>query len=155
MRSFAALQAFQPALAPAQDVWRRQFAEAIATVSKTKFPRVMSLALQAEYVTSLLWYRRGRDLCEQRLGPKHPQTAASLNNLALLLKATNRLAEAEPLMKRALAIDKASYGPDHPEVAAGLPQSKRRPMSERLSTGCGSSPWHVGGGSDRVSVIHC
>ena len=43
--------------------------------------------------------------------------AIRLNNLAQLLQATNRLAEAEPLMRRALAIDEKSYGPDHPKVA--------------------------------------
>jgi tetratricopeptide (TPR) repeat protein len=37
-----------------------------------------------------------------------------------LLQATNRLAEAEPLMRRALAIDEKSYGPDHPNVAIRL-----------------------------------
>jgi tetratricopeptide (TPR) repeat protein len=37
-----------------------------------------------------------------------------------LLQATNRLAEAEPLMRRALAIDEASYGADHPNVAIVL-----------------------------------
>jgi hypothetical protein len=31
-----------------------------------------------------------------------------------------RLAEAEPLMKRALAIDEAAFGPDHPDVATRL-----------------------------------
>jgi hypothetical protein len=36
------------------------------------------------------------------------------------LKTTNRLAEAEPLMRRALKIDENSYGPDHPEVATDL-----------------------------------
>ena len=46
--------------------------------------------------------------------------AIRLNNLAQLLKATNRLAEAEPLMRRALAIDEQSYGPDHPDVATDL-----------------------------------
>ena len=46
--------------------------------------------------------------------------AIRLNNLALLLQATNRLAEAEPLMRRALAIDEKSYGPDHPDVAIDL-----------------------------------
>ena len=45
---------------------------------------------------------------------------SDLNNLAQLLKATNRLAEAEPLMRRALAIDEKSYGPDHPKVAIRL-----------------------------------
>ena len=34
--------------------------------------------------------------------------------------ATNRLEEAEPLMRRALAIDEQSYGPEHPKVATDL-----------------------------------
>ena len=46
-----------------------------------------------------------------------PTSPSDLNNLAQLLQATNRLGEAEPLMRRALAIDEASYGPDHPNVA--------------------------------------
>jgi tetratricopeptide (TPR) repeat protein len=46
--------------------------------------------------------------------------AIQLNNLATLLQAMNRLAEAEPLMRRALAIDEASYGNDHPNVAIRL-----------------------------------
>jgi tetratricopeptide (TPR) repeat protein len=36
------------------------------------------------------------------------------------LKDTNRLSEAEPLMKRALGIDEKSYGPEHPDVARDL-----------------------------------
>jgi len=49
-----------------------------------------------------------------------PTVAASLNNLAGLLQATNRLSEAEPLYRRALAILEKSYGPDHPVVATNL-----------------------------------
>jgi tetratricopeptide (TPR) repeat protein len=37
-----------------------------------------------------------------------------------LLQATNRLSEAEPLYRRALAIDEHSYGPDHSDVAREL-----------------------------------
>jgi tetratricopeptide (TPR) repeat protein len=37
-----------------------------------------------------------------------------------LLQATNRLNEAEPLYRRALAIDENNYGPDHPNVATDL-----------------------------------
>jgi tetratricopeptide (TPR) repeat protein len=44
----------------------------------------------------------------------------ALNELAKLLYATGRLAEAEPLMRRALAIDEQSYGAEHPEVATDL-----------------------------------
>jgi tetratricopeptide (TPR) repeat protein len=40
--------------------------------------------------------------------------------LAQLLKATNRLADAEPLMRRALKIDEQSYGENHPTVARDL-----------------------------------
>jgi tetratricopeptide (TPR) repeat protein len=37
-----------------------------------------------------------------------------------LLQATNRLAEAEPLMRRALDIDEKSFGHEHPNVAIRL-----------------------------------
>ena len=46
--------------------------------------------------------------------------ARDLNNLAQLLKATNQLAAAEPLLRRALAIDEKSFGLDHPNVAVDL-----------------------------------
>ena len=46
--------------------------------------------------------------------------AVASNDLAQLLQATNRLKEAEPLMRRALEISKASFGEQHPAVAIGL-----------------------------------
>ena len=50
-----------------------------------------------------------------------PEKAGSLyNNLAQLLHATNHLKESEQLMLRALAIDEASFGKDHPNVATSL-----------------------------------
>ena len=42
------------------------------------------------------------------------------NELAQLLQRTNRLGEAEPLMRRALEIDEAAFGKQHPTVAIGL-----------------------------------
>jgi tetratricopeptide (TPR) repeat protein len=77
-------------------------------------------ANQVAFAEALKWYQLGIEQCEQRLGPEHPSTATALNNLAQMLQATNRLAEAEPLMRRALTIDEASYCPDHPEVARDL-----------------------------------
>ena len=44
------------------------------------------------------------------------RVAIRLNNLANLLEDTNRLVEAEPLYRRALKINEASYGPDHPNT---------------------------------------
>ncbi|MFN9548392.1 MAG: tetratricopeptide repeat protein, partial [Cyanobacteriota bacterium] len=75
---------------------------------------------QATFAEALRWYQQGRAECEQRLGPKHPDTASALNNLALLLHTTNRLEEAEPLMQRVVEIFQISYGPNHPKVAIGL-----------------------------------
>jgi hypothetical protein len=48
--------------------------------------------------------RRALAIDEKSLGPEHPDVATDLNNLAQLLKHTTRLAEAEPLMRRALLI---------------------------------------------------
>ncbi len=41
---------------------------------------------------------------EQSYPPDHPNVAINLNNLAQVLKATNRLAEAEPLSRRTVEI---------------------------------------------------
>ncbi len=51
------------------------------------------------------------------MGPEHPYVATPLNNLASLLQAPGKYAEAEPLYRRALRIGEASLGPDHPIVA--------------------------------------
>ncbi len=44
----------------------------------------------------------------------------SLGNLGLLLWNQGRHAEAEPALRRALTIDEAAVGPDHPYVASDL-----------------------------------
>ncbi len=56
----------------------------------------------------------------EEIAPDSSEVAIRLNDLAQLLQATNRLAEAEPLMRRALKIDESALGPDHPEVATDL-----------------------------------
>ena len=48
--------------------------------------------------------KRALAIDEKSYGPEHPNVARDLNTLAGLLKATDRLGEAEPLMKRSLAI---------------------------------------------------
>jgi tetratricopeptide (TPR) repeat protein len=64
--------------------------------------------------------RRALKIDEQSYGENHPDVARNLNNLAMLLKDTKRLLEAEPLMRRALKIDEQSYGMNHPKVAICL-----------------------------------
>src|SRR5262249_61952477 len=57
---------------------------------------------------------------ERRYGGNCPQVAAACNRLAALLRETTRAPEAEPPLRRALAIDEQSYGPNHPAVARNL-----------------------------------
>ena len=60
--------------------------------------------------------QRALKIDEKSFGKDHPTVAIRLNNLASLLKATNRLKEAEPLMQRALQIFEKSLGPEHPNT---------------------------------------
>ena len=65
--------------------------------------------------------RRALAIDEQSYGTEHPNVAIGLNNLAALLKATNRLAEAEPLMRRHAEIFvKFTAATRHPHLQAGL-----------------------------------
>jgi tetratricopeptide (TPR) repeat protein len=54
---------------------------------------------------------------EKALGPEHPWTATSLNNLGSLLKAMGDLSGARPYYERALAIDEKVLGKEHPDTA--------------------------------------
>jgi tetratricopeptide repeat protein/NB-ARC domain-containing protein len=47
-------------------------------------------------------------------------TAQLMNQLGMLLNTKALHAEAEPLMRRALTLDEAAYGPEHPDVARDL-----------------------------------
>jgi hypothetical protein len=55
---------------------------------------------------------------EESLGAAHPDLANTLNNLAVVAERTGREKEAEPLYRRAAAIAKAAFPPDHPMVVA-------------------------------------
>lgn len=56
------------------------------------------------------------ELREQALGASHPEVAACLNNLAVLLKSKGMYGEAEELYMRCIAIKERSMGPTHPQV---------------------------------------
>ena len=55
-------------------------------------------------------------ICEQQLGPEHPHTANSLNNLAHLYQSQGNDEQAEPLYQRALVICEQQLGRDHPST---------------------------------------
>jgi tetratricopeptide (TPR) repeat protein len=72
------------------------------------------------YSAARLLLERALAVREKALGPEHPATATSLNNLALLLHAKGDLAGARPLLERALAIREKALGPEHPDTATSL-----------------------------------
>ncbi len=53
---------------------------------------------------------------EAALGKQHPAVAASLNNLAFLLKTMGRYADAQGMYQRCIAIKEQAMGPTHPQV---------------------------------------
>ncbi len=72
--------------------------------------------------------RRALDIDERSYGEDHPDVARDLNNLAQLLQATNRLAEAEPLMRRMVWIFLSfarDSGHPHPHLQAAIGNYER------------------------------
>ena len=59
---------------------------------------------------------RSLSIYEQQLGADHPDTALSLNSLALLYESMGRYAEAEPLYVRSLKILFNRLGDNHPNT---------------------------------------
>ncbi|MHC1742783.1 MAG: tetratricopeptide repeat protein [Syntrophobacteraceae bacterium] len=141
----AALETLQKALADEgkrHKAQARELAEAAlfkAELHETKFEfeqarQSIEEAVQLDYTwwephnrsgvlafRSARWGDAGKAFNEaERLVKGETGRAVVLNNLAQLLQATNRLSEAEPLMRRALQIDEKSFGPDHPNVAMRL-----------------------------------
>ena len=59
-------------------------------------------------------------LAEAMVHANEKLVAMASNDLGLLLTDTNRFEEAEPLLRRALEIETAAFGENHPAVARGL-----------------------------------
>ncbi|HSS50150.1 MAG TPA: tetratricopeptide repeat protein [Thermoanaerobaculia bacterium] len=104
----AAIESFREAL-----ILRPGDADLLSRLGET-------LAELAEWTESETLLRRALAIYEKRPSPEDPKLAGVLNNLATLLRLTNRMAESEPLLRRALAIDQKSFGPEHPNVARDL-----------------------------------
>jgi tetratricopeptide (TPR) repeat protein len=75
---------------------------------------------RARYREAEPLYKRALTISEQQVGAEHPDTATSLNNLALLYKNQGKYEDAEPLYERALAIKEQQLGADHPSTALSL-----------------------------------
>ncbi len=87
-------------------------------------------------------YERALAIREKALGPSHPDTAATIEGLALVFQAQSRFAKARPLLEQALSIRERALGPDHVDTAQTLNNlgwffhesgefDKARPLLER------------------------
>ena len=73
-----------------------------------------------EYAKAEPLYQEALRIWQKVLGPEHPDTATSLNNLAVLYQAMGEYAKAEPLLQEALRIRQKVLGPEHPDTAQSL-----------------------------------
>jgi tetratricopeptide (TPR) repeat protein/transcriptional regulator with XRE-family HTH domain len=96
--------------------WEMMFPEAARLLHRTS----NYLYERGQYMEAEPLYRRAVSIREKALGPRHPDVARSLSDLALLYLGRGEYEQAEPLYQQALAIQEQALGPDHPDVAGIL-----------------------------------
>lgn len=94
---------------------------------------VMSLYRKGQYDCAVLVAKKALDVAVKLVGSIHPCVATSINNLALIYVAQGQYAEAEPLIKRSLAIYGKALGPDQPSRCGPLLEQTRGPLSQNRS----------------------
>jgi tetratricopeptide (TPR) repeat protein len=75
---------------------------------------------RARYAQAQELFERGLAIRETHLGANHPDTATSLNDLGLVLRAQGDLDPSRLLFERGLAIRETLLGADHPDTATSL-----------------------------------
>ncbi len=107
----------EPLLKRAQDLEERTAAQVALWQS------YMALGTAAhqkgKYAEAEINFKAGLAIAEE-FRPEGQHLASNLNNLATLYDDQGRYAEAQPLVKRALAIVEKALGPEHPHVAQSL-----------------------------------
>ena len=59
-------------------------------------------------------------LREKALGPEHPDTLTSMDNLALVLRRQGKYEAAEEMHRRALQLTEKVLGPEHPSTLTSM-----------------------------------
>ena len=84
------------------------------------YDRYNTLYQQGRYSEAEPYAKEALKLATEEFGPNDPNTAALLDNLALLYQTRGHYDEAEPLYQRSLAIWEKALGPEHPDLAGSL-----------------------------------
>jgi len=74
------------------------------------------LTQQIQYDAAEKMYRRALQGYEQALGPEHPTTLMTVNNLGILYADQAKLDQAEAMYRRALQGKEKALGPEHPDT---------------------------------------
>ncbi|MDL2269112.1 tetratricopeptide repeat protein [Desulfosarcina sp. OttesenSCG-928-G17] len=72
---------------------------------------------QGSYDKALGWYEKALAIQEKVLGPDHPRTAVTYNNIAAVYDGKGEYDKALGWYEKALAIREKVLGPDHPDTA--------------------------------------
>ena len=93
------------------------------------------MARQARFAEAEPFYERARSIREKQLGPDHPETAATLMNIAELYAGLRRFGQAAKLFEESQALLERKLGSNHPAAIAGdqgLQAFRRALLSELL-----------------------
>jgi tetratricopeptide (TPR) repeat protein len=82
--------------------------------------RIQELRKAGKQADAIALAEAYREKVKEGYGSEHPRYATVLKVLANILQNTDRIEEAESLMRQALEIDEKSFGPEHPDVADDL-----------------------------------
>jgi CHAT domain-containing protein/Tfp pilus assembly protein PilF len=75
---------------------------------------------QGKYAEAEEWYKAALEIREKELGEDHPDTASTLNAMAMLYLSEGKYTDAERLCRRSLDIRRRVLGEDHRAVAYSL-----------------------------------
>ena len=87
--------------------------------------------------------KRVRDARIARLGPDHPDTLATLYDLALAYQSAGEVTEAIAQYERVRDARIARLGPDHPSTLATLGNLVTQGKARRWRWPCGHVPWSL------------
>jgi tetratricopeptide (TPR) repeat protein len=92
--------------------------------SDAKWDELMQEAVKlyerGDHVGSESLVRQALAVSERVLGPEHPDTLTSVNNLAVLLASKGDYTAAEPLHRRVLTARERVLGPEHPDTLQSM-----------------------------------
>ncbi len=90
------------------------------TVAELQDTLGRSLVGLGDYEQAIIVFEKSRQTRTAKLGPDHPDTLTSMNNLALGYRAAGNLDLALPLYEETLKLRKAKLGPDHPDTLTSM-----------------------------------